>query len=170
MNAWHRGACLAAILGLTVPGAALAASAELKDADGKTVGTAELQDTPSGLLMTVTLQGLSPGEHAFHIHETGACEPPAFESAGGHFNPHGKEHGYMSPAGNHAGDLPNIHVPESGNLTFEAIARQASLGDGPGNVLDSDGSALMIHAGPDDYKTDPAGGAGDRIACGVIQR
>src|SRR5262245_61249678 len=148
--------------------AAETASATLKDKDGKEVGQVALTQTKSGVLMNVTLTGVAPGEHAFHIHATGKCEPPDFKSAGPHFNPDNAKHGVMNPEGPHAGDMPNLHVPDSGKLQVEILDTLANL-DGDGSILDSDGAALVVHAGVDDYKTDPAGNAGDRLACGVVQ-
>ena len=145
------------------------ATATLRDQEGKTVGTVELEETPTGVLLRVTLEAVPPGVHAFHIHETGQCEPP-FESAGGHFNPDGTAHGFFSDEGPHAGDMPNIHVPDSGALTFEVFNTLVTLVEGdPASLFDDDGSAIVIHAGEDDYESDPAGHAGDRIACGVIE-
>lgn len=145
------------------------AHAELHNEQGQTIGEATLEQTPHGVLMTVDLHGLPPGEHAFHIHEVGKCEPP-FKSAGGHFNPTHKQHGIKNPAGMHAGDLPNIYVPEDGKLKFDVFATGVSLQKGKNSLFDADGSSLVIHAGPDDCKTDPAGDAGARIACGVITK
>lgn len=138
-------------------------TATLHDPDGEEVGQVSLAGAPRGILVKAELDGLPPGEHAFHLHETGACEPD-FGAAGGHLNPDGLAHGFLSPDGMHAGDMPNIHVPRSTSLTVEVFATGASVEA----LLDSDGSAVVIHAGPDDYATDPAGAAGDRIACGVI--
>jgi superoxide dismutase, Cu-Zn family len=143
------------------------ASAVLKDKDGKEVGTVELTDTPSGVLMHVDLTAVPPGDHGFHVHAVGKCEPPDFKSAGGHFNPDETKHGLMSSDGPHAGDMPNLYVPESGKITLEVLAPLVTLKGDPA-LLDEDGSALVIHAGPDDYASDPAGNAGDRIACGVV--
>jgi Cu-Zn family superoxide dismutase len=121
------------------------------------------------VLLRVSISGLPPGEHAFHIHETGRCEPP-FDSAGGHFNPAGKKHGLLAPEGKHAGDLPNLHVPADGALKLEVLATEVMLAAGSANsLLDSDGAALVVHRDADDYRTDPAGAAGPRIACGVIE-
>ena len=129
-------------IGITGVADAQSARAELKDANG--------------------------GTYAFHIHAIGKCEPP-FESAGGHFNPGGKQHGKDNPQGAHAGDLPNIEVPANGQVKVEATAKGVSLGAATNGLLDADGSALVVHEGADDYKSDPAGNAGKRIACGVIQ-
>ncbi|MCK6557163.1 superoxide dismutase family protein [Candidatus Binatia bacterium] len=151
-----------------------AASAQTARADmvsdtGAKVGTAELEQTPHGVLITLNVRGLPPGPHAFHIHSVGVCEPP-FTSAGGHFNPAAKQHGIRNPAGMHAGDFPNIEVPASGATRAEVLAGGVTIGPGPATLFDADGSSLVIHAGPDDYRTDPAGNAGGRIACGVVTR
>lgn len=141
------------------------ATATLQDVDGNAVGAAEFFEAPRGTLLKVRFQGLPEGTHAFHVHETGECEPP-FQSAGGHFNPYEVAHGFFADAGQHAGDLPNIHVPASGELELE-IFSAFLIQDG--TLLDEDGSALVVHAGADDYSTDPAGAAGERLACGVIE-
>jgi len=159
----------AAACALTSAAAAQTASAPLKDTQGKEVGSANLIQTPRGVLINLALKGLPPGEHAFHVHAVGKCEPP-FTSAGGHYNPDHKKHGLMAAEGAHAGDMPNLHVPQSGDLTIEVLNAAVTLDKGKANSLfDADGSALVIHAGTDDYKTDPAGDAGGRIACGVVQ-
>ena len=145
------------------------ARAELKDEDGKTVGEAVLEQTGNDVRIRTNFTGVPPGTHAFHIHAVGKCDPP-FESAGGHFNPTGKQHGKDNPQGAHAGDLPNIQIPADGRLTTEATARDVSLGAGTKGLLDADGAALVVHDGTDDYKSDPAGNAGKRIACGVIHQ
>jgi len=144
------------------------ARAELHDRQGRSVGTAVLVQAPDGVLIRARFTGLPPGTHAMHLHEVGKCEPP-FTSAGGHFNPDGDRHGFLNARGYHLGDLPNIHVPQSGALEVEVFAEDLEL-SGREALLDADGAALIIHADPDDYTTDPAGNAGDRIACGVVQR
>lgn len=157
-----------AVLAAT-PAAAQTAKAPLKGADGKDVGTAELIQTPAGVLLKLSVKGLPPGEHAFHVHAVGKCEAP-FTSAGGHFNPGNKKHGMLAVEGHHAGDMPNLHIPPSGDLTVEILNAAITLEKGkPNSVFDADGSAIVVHAGKDDYKSDPAGDAGGRIACGVIQ-
>jgi Cu-Zn family superoxide dismutase len=151
------------------PGMAQSASVGLKDAAGKDVGSATLTQTPSGVLVKLSVTGLPAGEHAFHVHAVGKCEPP-FTSAGGHFNPDSKKHGLMAADGHHAGDMPNLFVPDGGALTVEVLNAAVTLDKGkPNSLQDADGSALIIHAGKDDYKTDPTGEAGGRIACGVVQ-
>ncbi len=144
------------------------AKAALKDRSGKAVGDVDLVQMPNGVLLKLSIKGLPPGERAFHIHAVGKCEAP-FTSAGGHFNPGGHKHGMMAGPG-HAGDMPNLHILQSGELTVEILNTAVSLEKGkPNSVFDADGSAIVVHDGPDDYKSDPAGNAGDRIACGVIE-
>ncbi|MEW5849320.1 MAG: superoxide dismutase family protein [Myxococcota bacterium] len=142
---------------------------ELKDAKGAPVGTVTLTETPSGVLIKGDLQNVPPGVHAIHIHDVGKCEPP-FESAGGHFNPTHKSHGYELKAGHHAGDLPNITVPETGKLQFEHLASDITISKGESSLLDKDGAAIVIHASADDYETQPSGASGNRIACGEITK
>jgi superoxide dismutase, Cu-Zn family len=141
----------------------------LKDRQGRSVGKVTVTETPHGLLLRGGVEGLAPGTHAIHFHEAGKCEAP-FTSAGAHFNPSQKAHGMLSPTGPHAGDLPNLVVPASGKLDFELFAPGLTLGSGPAAVLDTDGTALVIHAKGDDYASQPAGDSGDRIACGVLAR
>jgi Cu-Zn family superoxide dismutase len=162
---------LIAVLGIAFAAAsahAQTAKAPLKDATGKDVGTVELMQTPHGVLLKMSLKGIPAGEHAFHVHAVGKCEPP-FTTAGGHFNPASKKHGMEAAEGAHAGDMPNLHVPASGELVIEIANPAISLTKGqPNSVFDADGSAIVVHAKADDYKSDPAGNAGDRIACGVV--
>jgi len=144
------------------------AKAVLKDKSGKEVGEANLTQTKNGVLIRLSVKGIEPGEHAFHVHAVGKCEAP-FTSAGGHFNPASHKHGLESAEGAHAGDMPNLHVPQNGDLKVEVFNAMITLAKGqPNSVFDADGSALVIHAKADDNKTDPAGDAGDRIACGVV--
>jgi Cu-Zn family superoxide dismutase len=153
----------------SLPAQAQTAKAALQSADGKEAGSVTLTQTPSGVLLSLTVKGLPPGEHAFHVHAVGKCEAP-FTSAGGHFNPGNKKHGLLAPEGAHAGDMPNLHIPASGDLTIEVHNPMITLEkDKPNSLFDADGSAVIIHAGKDDYKSDPTGEAGGRIACGVVQ-
>jgi superoxide dismutase, Cu-Zn family len=144
------------------------AYAELKDPNGKGVGTATLREEAGGVVIELQIKGLNPGLHAVHVHEVGKCESPAFTSAGGHFNPAHKKHGLKNADGPHAGDLPNMFVAKNGSGRYQVLTDMITLKAGELSVFDSDGSALVIHAGVDDYTTDPAGNAGDRAACGVI--
>jgi Cu-Zn family superoxide dismutase len=156
---------LVAALILSVPNALAAdASTTLVDTDGASVGTVELQATPNGTLLRVDLHAMPSGVHAFHIHEIGRCEPD-FGHAGGHYNPEGVGHGFLDAGGYHVGDMPNLHIPDSGELTIEILNHQLQLDE---RLFDEDGASIMIHAGADDYTSDPAGAAGARIACGVI--
>jgi Cu-Zn family superoxide dismutase len=144
------------------------AHADIKNAQGKSVGTASFRETKNGLLIIVNAKGLPEGLHAVHIHSIGKCEGPAFTSAGGHFNPLGKKHGLSNPDGPHAGDLPDMYVDKDGVGRYEALRESMTLGPGETSIFDADGSAIVIHAAADDNRTDPAGNSGDRIACGVI--
>jgi Cu-Zn family superoxide dismutase len=153
----------------TVSVAAQTAKANLRNAEGKEVGSAALTQTPAGVLITLSVKGLPAGEHAFHVHAVGKCEPP-FTTAGGHFNPEKKKHGMMASDGPHAGDMPNLHVPTSGELAVDVLNAAVTLEKGKANSLfGPEGTALIIHAGKDDYKTDPTGEAGGRIACGLVE-
>lgn len=147
-------------------GAAEQAMAKLKNPKGESVGEVKLMQIPHGTLLHAKFSNLPAGAHAFHVHAIGKCEPP-FKSAGGHFNPGGKKHGIHAAEGRHVGDMPNIHVPASGSLEIEVLNTLLKLDS---SLFDADGAAIVLHAGPDDYKSDPAGAAGGRIACGVIAK
>ena len=146
------------------------ARSEIRDAQGRSLGVVELEETDFGVKLSGTLTGLSPGEHGFHIHETGLCDPPAFESAGAHYAPLGRRHGFHDPQGPHAGDLRNLLVSEAGSTLVDAADSLVTLREGANTLLDADGSALIVHAEPDDYRSQPSGNSGDRVACGVIAR
>lgn len=148
----------------------LSAEAGLKDKDGKDVGRATLIETADGLRIAVTGYRLPPGTHGLHIHAVGACQPPDFASAGAHFNPSGKKHGSQNPEGPHAGDLPNLVVAASGETGLDITTKGVTLDPGANSLLGPGGTSLVVHAGPDDLKTDPAGNSGARIACGVITK
>ena len=143
------------------------AKAEMKNAQGQSVGTVTLTETPHGVLIHASLMGIPAGTHAFHVHTTGMCEAP-FTSAGGHFNPGTRQHGAMNEMGMHAGDMPNVQVGADGALTFDVLNSAVTLKSGANSLFKDGGTALMVHGGADDYKGDPAGNAGPRIACGVI--
>ncbi|MFN4295754.1 MAG: superoxide dismutase family protein [Brevundimonas sp.] len=148
-------------------------TAELRDNDGQGVGTVSLTQAPTGLLMRVEVNGLAPGWHGIHIHETGDCGDAAFQNAGGHIN-HARDvpHGLLNAEGPDDGDLPNIYANENGEARAEIFTTRARIAEnGPGQWLwDDDGSAIVIHANPDDHRSQPIGGAGDRVACAVVQR
>ena len=145
------------------------ATAMLKNAKGEDVGQVQLTQTPNGVLIHAEVHGLPAGTHAFHIHETGVCTAPAFTSAGGHFNPTHKHHGFKDPNGPHLGDLPNLFIGSNGSGQVDVFGYGVHL-TGENAVLDANGAAFVIHAGADDYASDPSGDAGARLACGVIQR
>jgi len=146
------------------------AKATLVNSQGQKVGEAKLEETAHGVKITLKVENLPPGVHAFHIHEKGDCNHPDFMTSGGHFNPEGKKHGLKNPEGPHAGDLPNLVVGEDGKETLEVIASRVTLKPGKNSLFQPGGTSLMIHANADDYMTDPAGNAGARIACGTITK
>lgn len=140
---------------------------ELKDAQGKDVGSIVISDQGPGVALQLDLHDLTPGEHALHFHQVPKCEGPDFKSAGGHFNPESKKHGFDNPEGHHAGDMKNFTVGDDGKAKAKLEDADVTLKDGPHSLL-TNGAAVVVHAKADDYKTDPAGNAGDRVACGVI--
>lgn len=150
------------------PSATTDARAELRDSGGRLVANASVISSGDRLRVRVEASGLAPGSYAAHIHAVGRCDPPSFESAGAHWNPTGREHGSQNPDGAHLGDLPNLLVGANGEGSFEFGIAGASLSGGRNALLDEDGAALVIHASPDDYRTDPSGNSGARLACGVL--
>jgi len=136
----------------------------LVGASGQVLGQVRMWETPGGVTFRIGAAGLPHGIHGVHVHGVGRCEGPGFASAGPHWNPAGRKHGFNAPAGPHAGDLPNVTVAANGVLAEAVTLPGASFA----SLLDGDGAALVIHAKADDYATDPSGNSGDRIACAVI--
>lgn len=151
-------------------GSGSTAMADIRNAEGESVAVATLTERGGAVIVTVHATALPPGVHGIHLHETGTCTPPDFTSAGGHFNPASTQHGFDNPEGPHAGDLRNFEVQEDGTGHFMGTNERVTLSEGPTSLFDADGTAIVIHAGPDDYRTDPAGDSGARIACGVVMR
>jgi len=139
------------------------ASATIRGADGATLGAATVTQTSAGLDILVAGEGMPPGPHGLHVHRIGRCDAPAFTTAGDHWNPDMKQHGRDNPAGAHRGDLPNLVIGADGRgtVSFTIPGDRAAM-------LDADGSAIVVHATADDYRTDPSGNSGARIACGVF--
>lgn len=154
-----------------------AASATLTDSAGRMVGTASLWQEASGLVhvnvevacLPEGCKSLTPGDHGLHFHSVGNCAAPAFMSAAGHFNPLGKQHGLNNAAGPHAGDAPNIAVDASGHGKVSFTTDRITLTPGSTSLFDADGTAIVIHSGPDDQISQPAGNSGARVACGVVR-
>ena len=146
----------------------LLVTTQLLGANGELRGTATLLQTLAGTKFRARIEGLPPGTYAIHLHSVGKCEGPKFTSAGPHFNPAMKQHGKDNPMGPHLGDLPNVVVGPGGTGTVDVTVAGLTLVGGAAPLLDSDGAAVVLHAGPDDYKTDPSGASGDRIACGAF--
>lgn len=148
---------------------ARSAQADIVNAQGQKIGTATIRPSSSGVRINVEVSQLPPGSHGIHIHTVGKCEGPDFTSAGAHFNPTSKKHGKDNPEGSHAGDLLNIEVAADGTGKASLSDSNVALGGGPNSLFPESGTALVIHEKSDDYKTDPAGNSGARIACGVIR-
>jgi len=168
------------LIGALVAGCGLGASAQtkpikkktvmLKNASGSDIGTATILSKGSGVEVKLNVKDLPPGVHAVHFHQNAKCDPPDFKSAGGHFNPTGKHHGFDNPEGHHAGDMRNFTVKPNGTAKATVEDTDVVLGTGSesNSLFANGGTAIVIHAKADDYKTDPAGNSGDRVACGVI--
>jgi Cu-Zn family superoxide dismutase len=146
------------------------AVADLKNALGQAVGRATFTEVAGGVRLVVDVRAFQPGDRGIHVHAVGRCDPPAFTSAGGHFNPLDRRHGLASPGGPHAGDLPGIAVGADGRGHLDVVTDRLSLGAGPTSIFDADGSALVVHDRPDDQRTEPTGNSGGRAACGVVVR
>lgn len=140
-------------------------AADVVSATGTSVGTLTFQTTSSGVRITGTLTGLTAGAHGIHLHQVGRCDAPEFTTAGAHLNPGSAQHGLENPAGPHAGDLPNITVSAAGEARVDLTTSRTMMGE----ILDADGSAIVVHAAPDDQRTDPAGNSGARVACGIVR-
>jgi Cu-Zn family superoxide dismutase len=143
---------------------------DMHDAMGNSVGTAELSPASKGVSIRLNLMNLPPGMHGIHVHAVAKCEGPAFTTAGGHLNPDMKHHGLENPDGPHAGDMPNVTVAADGTAKATVVAPGVTMGDDPSSIFSNGGTALVIHANADDMKSDPAGNAGARIACGTIAK
>jgi len=144
--------------------------AELINSQGKRVGKATFVEGQDGVEIAIEVYNMPSGLHGFHIHAVGKCETPDFKSAGGHFNPYDRKHGLKNPDGSHSGDMTNLLVGPSGTSSAIVLAPLVTLGSGKNSLFQSEGTALLIHAGEDDQMTDPSGNSGDRIACGVIKK
>ena len=149
---------------------AKSAQADIVNGQVQNIGTAKILPAKKGVKIEVNVSQLPPGKHGIHIHAVGKCEGPAFTTAGGHLNPDAKKHGKENPEGPHVGDLLNLEVKADGTAKTTLLDTMVTLGDGPNSVFHEGGTAIVIHEKEDDYKTDPAGNSGARIACGVIQK
>jgi Cu-Zn family superoxide dismutase len=144
---------------------------DLTDAKGTNVGMAMISPAKGGgVSIDLTLKGLPPGEHGIHLHEVAKCEPPTYKSAGAHFNPGKKKHGLSNPEGPHAGDMPNFKVAANGTAQTTITNKNVTMDAGPNSIFAGGGTALVIHSGADDGKTEPSGNAGNPIACGAITK
>lgn len=155
-------ACLGAVAGCATPGAVADDEGRvvpLINGAGQGVGTVTVVESPAGTTLRLTVKGLPTGEHGVHLHQVGRCDGPDFKSAGPHWNPAGRQHGHLNPQGAHVGDLPNFTVTSLDVATIDFPV---------GELNNPGGISLVVHAKPDDYRTDPSGNSGDRIACAVI--
>ena len=177
----HRAAALLAAIALAACGGQArgpegtripdpVANASLLDSSGTQVGLATFSEAGGTGQLGISVSGLSPGPHGMHIHDTGACTPPDFESAGSHFNPGSKKHGLENPEGPHAGDMPNLVVKADGSADTTFTVSASLLTQGSESMIGTQQRAFVIHADPDDQKSDPSGNSGSRVVCGVIER
>jgi Cu-Zn family superoxide dismutase len=162
---FNAGCSMPSMHASTGPHSTVIARATLLNSSGQVVGEAELRDGQPWTL-AVGVSGQTAGEHGIHLHSVGSCTGPDFSSAKGHFNPEGKQHGSANPAGMHQGDIPNLLVGSDGSASASLPLARAIQ---PSQLFDADGTAIVLHAGPDDYRTDPAGNSGGRVACGVLR-
>ena len=160
---------LSLVMAVSQTSAAKTIKTTLKDAQGKQVGWATIKSAATGVEIKLSVKDLPPGDHAIHIHRDAKCDAPDFKSAGPHFNPDGKQHGRENPDGHHAGDMSNFTVGPNRKADVNILNKDVNLGSDSHSLFSNGGTALVVHAKPDDMKTDPAGNAGDRIACGVIK-
>ncbi|MAY87160.1 MAG: superoxide dismutase [Pseudooceanicola sp.] len=159
-------ACALALALSSTAAMAAEATADMKDAEGNPAGTVTMQDSNEGVLFQIELTGLAPGWHGFHVHQTGDCGD-GFKAAGDHYAPEGQSHGLLADGGAHAGDLPNVYADGNGEVRAHVTGARLSVDGEMGAMLDSDGSAIIVHENPDSYGADA--GAGGRVACGVIE-
>jgi Cu-Zn family superoxide dismutase len=164
-TAFFSAGCHSALRGHTAR-----ATASMHDGSGRSLGVLNLEESGSGVRIVGDLTGLPQGAHGIHFHQVGRCDGPSFTTAGPHFNPLNRRHGLENPDGPHAGDMQNLVIPANGAVLVEMLSPRVSLGDASTTLFDADGTALVIHAAPDDQRTDPAGNSGARIACGVVTR
>lgn len=164
-------ACAVAFAAAAFAQEPLKATVDFINAQGDPTGSGTLTETPNGVLISLDLRGLPTGWHAFHIHEKGVCNAAdGFASAGGHYNPTGKKHGYLVLGGIHAGDMPNQYVALDGRLRSDVINPNVTLTSRTGTLFGKDGTSIILHDRPDDYISQPSGEAGQRIVCGIIKQ
>jgi superoxide dismutase, Cu-Zn family len=161
---------LLAVIACCTAGTAEDVTVRLTTAQGQDAGTAIIKSAPHGVTVQLRAKNLPAGEHGIHFHQDAKCDPPDFKTAGPHFNPEGKKHGLENPEGHHAGDMKNLTVAANGTARTTIVDNDVDLGDDSHSLFSNGGTSLVIHAKPDDMKTDPSGNSGDRIACGVITK
>lgn len=183
MNKKHLTAAVLLLIGTVLFGNVVSAESSAKiesgsgglqigiiNAKGESIGMAMLHEQEDGVHIKIQVSKLSPGKHGFHVHENGICEGPDFKTAGDHFNPEKRQHGFLNSKGPHDGDLPNLTVGADGTAKAEFVDNRITLAKGkPNSLLKQGGTSLVIHETVDDYRTDPSGNSGARIACGVIK-